>query len=119
MSTIHTIYLVVHSIFSDSTIPKRVYDIPVLSGSAYVGQLYDATKDQLMFDRFLWSNISVNEADITSVETDTYIEESVTDRTQHMGVSASIQASLFAGLVQVCVLKFLKKQRLVMTQSKF
>ena len=80
----------------------RIYDIPVLSGSAYVGQLYDATTDQLLFDRFLWNNpISVNEADITSVETDAYVEESITDRTKHLDVSASISLSLFAGLIEV------------------
>ena len=74
----------------------------MLSGSAYVGQLYDATTDQLLFDRFLWNNpISVNEADITSVETDAYVEESITDRTKHLGVSASISLSLFAGLIEV------------------
>ena len=82
----------------------RKYDIPMLSGSAYVGQLYDATKDQLLFDRFLWDTtdgIAVNEANITSVETETYIEESISDRYNHLGISAQISASMFSGLVKV------------------
>ena len=54
---------------------KRIYNIPVLSGSASVGQLYDAKTGQLMHDRFLWKNpIKVNEAKITSTETETVIE---------------------------------------------
>ena len=82
----------------------RKYDIPMLSGSAFVGQLYDATKDQLLFDRFLWDTtdgIAVNEANITSVETETYIEESISDRYNHLGISAQISASMFSGLVKV------------------
>ena len=76
----------------------------MMSGSAYVGQLYDATKDQIFHDKFLWetaNGIAVNEADITSVETNTYIEESVSDRYSHLGISAEISASMFAGLVKV------------------
>ena len=85
---------------SDGT-PQREYDIPMLSGSAYIGQLYDAKKDQLIFDRFLWSNITTNEAEITSVQTKTYIEESIKDRTSHLGVTASLSVSLYSGLIEV------------------
>ena len=85
--------------------PKRENDIPVLAGSAHIGQLYDAKKDQLLFDRFLWSDMSVNEANITSVVTDTYIEESVVERTKHMDVSASVKLSMFGGLVKVSFIK--------------
>ena len=85
--------------------PKRENDIPVLAGSAKIGQLYDAKKDQLLFDRFLWSDMSVNEANITSVITDTYIEESVVERTKHMDVSASVKLSMFGGLVKVSFIK--------------
>ena len=82
--------------------PQREYDIPVLSGSAFVGQLYDATKDQLLFERFLWETpVIVNEANITSVQTKTYIEETITDRYDHLDVSASISASLYSGLIEV------------------
>ena len=73
----------------------------MLSGSAYIGQLYDAKKDQLIFDRFLWSNITTNEAEITSVQTKTYIEESIKDRTSHLGVTASLSVSLYSGLIEV------------------
>ena len=109
--------------FTDSeTNATRVYNIPMLSGSAYIGQLYDATKDQLLFDKFLWeSPISVNEEDITSVQTEAYIEESLSDRYDHFGVTASLSVSLYSGLIQVTskgqiiseqicgVLKFSKK----------
>ena len=46
-----------------STYAERQYVIPVLSGSAFIGQLYDAKKDQILHDRFLWqSPVAVNEA---------------------------------------------------------
>ena len=58
--------------------------------------------DQILHDRFLWvSPIKTNEADITSVETDTYIEETIIDRMNHMSVEASLKVSLFAGLISV------------------
>ena len=89
--------------FSDSeTNATRVYDIPMLSGSAIIGQLYDGSKDQLIFEEFLWSgDIAVTEEDITSVKTDTFIEESVSDRYEHLGVSAQLAVSLYSGLVDV------------------
>merc|ERR1712223_365971 len=86
---------------STGSTPTRRYDIPLLSGSAHVGQLYDGKTDQLLFDRFLWSDITVNQANITSVETDVYIEESIVERASHMSVSASVQLSLFAGLIKI------------------
>ena len=67
-------------------------------------QLYDATRAQILHDRFLWVNpIGTNEAHITSVETDTYIEETIKDRMNHMSVSAEIEISMFAGLISVSV----------------
>ena len=70
----------------------------MLSGSAYIGQLYDATTDQLLFDRFLWqSPIQVKEANITSVETDTYMEENIKNRIDHMAVGAGLFISLTTG----------------------
>ena len=82
--------------------PTREYDIPVLSGSAFIGQLYDATKDQLLMDRYLWQlPIVVNEANITSVKTKMFLEEKITDRYDHLDVSASISASLYSGLIEV------------------
>ena len=98
--------MVKHLDSTDST-PTRRYDIPLLSGSAHVGQLYDGKTDQLLFDRFLWSDITVNQANITSVETDVYIEESIVERASHMSVSASVQLSLFAGLIKVRFIHYL------------
>ena len=67
----------------------------MLSGSAYIGQLYDAKKDQLVHDRLLWTNpVAVNEAIITSTETETIIEETVRDRMRLLDFSASIKATL-------------------------
>ena len=43
----------------------------------------------------------INEEDITSVKTDTFIEESVSDRYEHLGVSAQLAVSLYSGLVDV------------------
>ena len=58
--------------------------------------------DQILHDRFLWvSPIKTNEALITSVKTDTYIEETIIDRMNHMSVEASLKVSLFAGLISV------------------
>ncbi len=92
-------------LISDST-PKRRYNIPVLSGSAYIGQLYDATNEQLLHDRFLWKgDISVSEANITSVEADTYFEENINNRLDHMGVGAGLRISFNTGLYGVSVSK--------------
>ena len=67
----------------------------MLSGSAYIGQLYDAKKDELVHDRLLWANpVAVNEAIITSTETETMIEETVRDRMRLLDFSASIKATL-------------------------
>ena len=80
---------------------KRIYNIPVLSGSAYVGQLYDAKTGQLMHDRFLWKNpIKINEAKITSTETETVIEETLRDRMSLLDFSASIKATIM-GFIEV------------------
>ena len=81
----------------------------MLSGSAYIGQLYDATTDQLLFDRFLWqSPIEVKEAKITSVETDTYLEENIKSRIDKMGVGAGLFISLTAGTFTAEVSNLLK-----------
>ena len=83
---------------------KRIYNIPVLSGSAYVGQLYDAKTGQLMHDRFLWKNpIKINEAKITSTETETVIEETLRDRMSLLDFSASIKATIM-GFIEVSYL---------------
>ena len=81
---------------------KRKYDIPVLSGSAYIGQLYDARTDQLIYDRYLWKDpVAFKEANITSVETNTYIEENVKNRMDHLSISADVSMSLQYGLIKV------------------
>ena len=41
------------------------------------------------------------ESNITSVETETYIEENVSNRMSHMGISMEIKMSLLAKMVKV------------------
>ena len=75
-----------------------------MSGSAYVGQLYDARTDNILHDKFLWNSpISTNEALITSVQTDAYIEETIEDRIHHLSVDASISMSFLGGLIEVSI----------------
>ena len=93
----------VFGIFSDSGEPERRYNIPVLSGTAYVGQLYDAKKDQLIPDQFLWKRdeMSIVESNVTNVFFETKIEESQLDRMNNMDIDASMKLSFMGGLVSV------------------
>ena len=89
--------------FSDPNGPKRRYNIPVLSGTAYVGQLYDAKTDQLIPDQFLWkrSEMTILETGITNVFFETKIEESQMDRMNMMDIDASMKLSFMGGMVEV------------------
>ena len=61
-----------------------------------MGQLFDARHGELLHDRFLWKNpVGVKKADVTHVQTETYIDETIKDRLFHMGFKASISATLF------------------------
>ena len=93
----------VFGIFSDSGEPERRYNIPVLSGTAYVGQLYDAKKDQLIPDQFLWKRdeMSIVESNVTNVFFETKIEESQLDRMNNMDIDASMKLSFMGGLISV------------------
>ena len=56
--------------------------------------LYDAKTETILYDRFLWKDpIGMKEADITRTETETYIEENLRDRVDHMSLGASIEFS--------------------------
>ena len=91
--------------FSDENGPKRRYNIPVLSGTAYVGQLYDAKTDQLIPDQFLWkrSDMTILETGITNVFFETKIEESQMDRMNMMDIDASMKLSFMGGMVEVYI----------------
>ena len=93
--------------FSDENGPKRRYNIPVLSGTAYVGQLYDAKTDQLIPDQFLWkrSDMTILETGITNVFFETKIEESQMDRMNMMDIDASMKLSFMGGMVEVYTLE--------------
>ena len=69
--------------------------MPILSGSAYIGQLFDGKTNQLIHEKFLWTQpIPVKEANITSVETSSQIENSIRDRMNNLKVSAHLQLDL-------------------------
>ena len=93
----------IHSYFSDPQETQRRSNIPVLSGTAYVGQLYDAKKDQLIPDQFLWkrNEMSIVESNITNVFFETKIEESQLDRMNNIDIDASMKLSFMGGLVSV------------------
>ena len=90
---------------SDSK-PKRRYDIRVLSGTAYVGQLYDATKDQLLHDRYLWIpyKIKLRGSNITNTFFDATLEENINDRMEKLDLEANLKMSFMFGLVKVSIL---------------
>ena len=57
--------------------------------------LYDAKTETILYDRFLWKNpVATNEATITRTETETYVEETLKDRTDHISLGASIEFTL-------------------------
>ena len=57
--------------------------------------LYDAKTETILHDRFLWKNpVATNEATITRTETETYVEETLKDRTDHLNLGASIEFTI-------------------------
>ena len=98
-------FLNIHSYFSDPQETQRRSNIPVLSGTAYVGQLYDAKTDQLIPDHFLWKEdqMKIKEANVTNVFFETKIEESQLDRMNMIDIDASLKLSFMGGLIQVCM----------------
>ena len=78
-----------------------------MSGTAYVGQLYDAKTDQLIPDQFLWkrSEMTILETGITNVFFETKIEESQMDRMNMMDIDAKMKLSFMSGMVEVCEIR--------------
>ena len=91
--------------FPDSGKPDRRYNIPILTGTAYVGQLYDAKKDQLVPDQFLWKRdeMVTVESNVTNVFFETKIEETQLDRMNAVDIDAELKLSFMGGLVKVCI----------------
>ena len=57
--------------------------------------LYDAKTETILYDRFLWKNpVATNEAIITRTETETYVEETLKDRMDHISLGASIEFTM-------------------------
>ena len=83
--------------------PKRRYNIPVLSGTAYIGQLFDGTTDQLLLDQFFWRPFSMRTktANITNVRFETTIEEGQNDRMKNFELDDSTKLSFMSGLLKV------------------
>ena len=71
----------------------------MLDGSASVGMLYDAKTETILHDQFLWTNpVPVKEAYITRTETETFIEENLKDRVDHISLGASIEFTFMSFL---------------------
>ena len=71
----------------------------MLDGSASVGMLYDAKTETILHDQFLWTNpVPVKEAYITRTETETFIEETLKDRVDHISLGASIEFNFLSFL---------------------
>ena len=81
--------------------------MPVLSGTAYVGQLYDGSRDQLIEGFSLWNKdlMRVNVTDTPSSNTEMSLENNIKDRLTAMDISASLKLSFLGGFVSVS-LKF-------------
>ena len=75
----------------------------VMYGSVAPGMLYDATRDQVMVDKFLWpkANIVLRTTPITSSRSDWSTQHTLSDRTSALDISADMKLSFMAGLVQV------------------
>ena len=88
--------------------PKRRQNIPVLSGSAYLGQLYDAKRDLIMTDKFLWypDQMTTKKADIENVVFESKLEETQVDRMNSMEIDASLAMSFLGGLIEVSTHSF-------------
>ena len=79
----------------------RRYNLPVLSGSAYIGQLYDAKMDQLLHDEFLWETIVTREKNVTNVVYGIDLEHSQMDRLNNMEMDPNLKLSFMSGLLTV------------------
>ena len=65
-------------------------------------ELLVAKTDQILHDLFLWNDpIPINEAKITSVRSETSIENNLKDRFRKMDINAEISMSLMGGMINV------------------
>ena len=91
--------------FAEVKKPQRRYNIPVLSGSAYVGQLFDGTKDQLLLDQFFWKpyTMRIKVANITNVQFETTIgsENRQDEKMDQFEMDDSTKISFMGGLIKV------------------
>ena len=83
--------------------PQRQAGVKVMYGSVAPGMLYDATRDQVMVDKFLWpkATIALRTTDITSSRSDWSVQHTLSDRTSALDISADMKLSFMAGLVKV------------------
>ena len=85
--------------------PKRRYNIPVLSGSAYLGQLYDGKTDNILSEQFFFypGKMTTKTANIENVHFDTKLEDTQMERMNNMELDASLKMSLWAGMLSVSI----------------
>ena len=80
--------------------------MPVLSGTAFVGQLYDGSRDQIIEGFSLWKNDQIVESNVLSTSSDSSMEENIKTRLDSMDITASLKLSFLGGLISVS-LKYL------------
>ena len=78
-------------------------NVPVLSGTAIVGQLYDGSRDQIIEGFSLWKKelMNVTESNVLSTSTEMNLENNINDRLNSMDITASLKLSFYGGLVSV------------------
>merc|ERR1711879_952894 len=78
-------------------------NVPVLSGTAIVGQLYDGSRDQIIEGFSLWKKelMNVTESNVLSTSTEMNLENNINDRLNSMDITASLKLSFLGGLISV------------------
>ena len=78
-------------------------NVPVLSGTVFVGQLYDGSRDQIIEGFSLWKKdlMIITESDVQSTDTDVTMESNINDRMNSMDITAGLKLSFLSGIVSV------------------
>ena len=81
----------------------RESDKPVLYGTVAPGMLYDATRDHVMMDKFLWGAdyMVMRNSSIESSDSEWKVQHNVIDRHNLLDVYGRISLSVLLGLVKV------------------
>ena len=81
----------------------RESDKPVLYGTVAPGMLYDATRDHVMMDKFLWGEdyMVMRNSSIESSDSEWKVQHNVIDRHKLLDLNGRISLSVLLGLVKV------------------